>query len=346
VFSLPEAWVWDFWLVDDGTDYHLFFLYASRALRHPDARHNRASIGHAVSTDLVTWQRVPDALVRSDAPAFDDLATWTGSVVRHPDGRWFMFYTGASRDDSGANIQSIGYATSSDLMVWDKAPGPVLAADGRWYEKYVPGPEGHWHDEAFRDPWVFEDPSGDGWHMLVTARSTAGPADSPDDSVDRAVVGHAWSPDLERWELRPPLSAPGTGFGQLEVLQTAVVDGRQVLIFNCLAGQMTPAAQASGTTGGVWVAEAASPLGPYDLAGAHLLADDRWYVGKLIVDRETRESKFLAFVNVVDGRFVGAISDPVVASWDGDRVVLASALTEAVNGAPPWTVVAMADPLG
>ena len=94
------------------------------------------------------------------------------------------------------------------------------------------------------------------------------------------------------------------------------------------------------------MAEAASPLGPYDLAGAHLLADDRWYVGKLIVDRETRESKFLAFVNVVDGRFVGAISDPVVASWDGDRVVLASALTEAVNGAPPWTVVAMADPLG
>lgn len=78
MFKLPEAWVWDFWTVDDGDRYHLFFLYASRALRDPHARHYRASVGHAVSDDLVHWERVVDALVRSDAPAFDDLATWTG----------------------------------------------------------------------------------------------------------------------------------------------------------------------------------------------------------------------------------------------------------------------------
>ncbi len=116
MFKLPEAWVWDFWTVDDGEQYHLFFLYASRALKDPHARHHRASVGHAVSKDLVHWERVVDALVRSDAPAFDDLATWTGSVVRHPDGRWFMFYTGASLNDVGANVQSIGYAVSSDLL--------------------------------------------------------------------------------------------------------------------------------------------------------------------------------------------------------------------------------------
>ena len=28
MFQLPEAWVWDFWLVDDGEQYHLFFLNA------------------------------------------------------------------------------------------------------------------------------------------------------------------------------------------------------------------------------------------------------------------------------------------------------------------------------
>ena len=96
MFSLPEAWVWDFWLVDDGQKYHLFFLYASRALGNPDHRHYRASVGHAISDDLTRWERVRDALVRSDAPAFDDLAIWTGSVVRHPDGTWIMFYTGAT----------------------------------------------------------------------------------------------------------------------------------------------------------------------------------------------------------------------------------------------------------
>ena len=184
MFRLPEAWVWDFWLVDDGQRYHLFFLYASRALKDPDDRHYRASIGHAVSHDLTTWERVADALVRSDPPAFDDLATWTGSVIRHPDGTWYMFYTGATLTPAG-NVQTIGYATSLDLMTWEKSTtNPVLVADSRWYEKLD---DNQWHDEAFRDPWVMADPRGDGWHMLITARANHG---SPD---NRGVIGYAWS---------------------------------------------------------------------------------------------------------------------------------------------------------
>lgn len=313
MFKLPEAWVWDFWTVDDGEQYHLFFLYASRALRDPHARHHRASVGHAVSSDLVHWERVTDALVRSDAPAFDDLATWTGSVVRHPDGRWFMFYTGARLNEQGVNVQSIGYAVSTDLYVWDKAPGPVLEADARWYEKLW---DGHWHDEAFRDPWVFADPDGDGWHMLITARANHG------DPVDRGVVGHAWSADLESWELREPLSEPGQGFGQLEVLQPFVVDGRQVLLFNCLVGDMPEAARAEGLAGGVWVADAKSPLGPYDIAGAQVIDDSSLYVGKFVTERGSGETKFLAFVHDRDGVFVGEITDPYAVSWEGDRLRL------------------------
>ena len=305
--------MWDFWLVDDGSEYHLFFLYASRALRDPHARHHRASIGHAVSSDLVHWERVVDALVRSDAPAFDDLATWTGSVVRHPDGRWFMFYTGASLNDEGANVQSIGYAVSSDLYTWDKAPGPVLAADPQWYEKHS---DGHWHDEAFRDPWVFADPDGDGWHMLITARANHGEA------YDRGVVGHAWSADLETWELREPLSEPGQGFGQLEVFQTHVIDGRQVLLFNCMVGDASDRVRATGTEGGVWIADAKSPLGPYDIAGARRIDDPALYVGKFIDDRETGETKFMAFRNETGGQFIGEITDPYAVTWDGDRLVL------------------------
>ena len=313
MFKLPEAWVWDFWTVDDGEQYHLFFLYASKALRDPHARHHRASVGHAVSSDLVHWERVTDALVRSDAPAFDDLATWTGSVVRHPDGRWFMFYTGARLNEQGVNVQSIGYAVSSDLYVWDKAPGPVLEADARWYEKLS---DGHWHDEAFRDPWVFADPDGDGWHMLITARANHG------DPVDRGVVGHAWSADLESWELREPLSEPGQGFGQLEVLQPFVVDGRQVLLFNCLVGDMPEAARAEGLAGGVWVADAKSPLGPYDIAGAQVIDDSSLYVGKFVTEHGSGETKFLAFVHDRDGAFVGEITDPYAVSWEGDRLRL------------------------
>ena len=37
--------------------------------------------------------------------------------------------------------------------------------------------------------------------------------------------------------VQPPLSDPGAGFGQLEVFQVANIDGRHVLIFNCLPGE-------------------------------------------------------------------------------------------------------------
>ncbi len=302
MLRLPEAWVWDFWTVDDGEKYHLFFLYASRALKDPDARHYRASVGHAVSDDLITWERVTDALVRGDAPAFDDLATWTGAIVQHPDGTWFLFYTGATLTPAG-NVQTIGAATSNDLLEWTKLPGPILTADARWYEKLA---DGMWHDEAFRDPWVFADPDGAGWHMLITARANHGPRD------DRGVVGHAWSSDLRTWELRPPLSEPGQGFGQLEVMQTVELAGRPYLVFNCLASDVSAGRLATGTTGGVWIAESAGPLGPYDIAGAHQLTKSDLYVGKLIRLRGSDDHVLMAFRNAdAEGRFVGEIIDPV-----------------------------------
>ncbi|MGW3961451.1 glycosyl hydrolase family 32 [Amycolatopsis sp. NPDC005003] len=314
MFSLPDSWVWDFWFADDGDRYHLFFLYASRALHDPEARHYRASIGHAVSADLVHWNRIEDALVRADAPAFDDLATWTGSVVRHPDGTWFLFYTGATRAPGGKNVQRIGYATSPDLVTWHRAAeNPVLAADPRWYETLDDG----WHDEAFRDPWVFADPAGDGWHMLVTARAATG------EPFERGVVGHAVSADLRHWELRPPLTAPGPrGFGQLEVLQAEVVDGRPVLLFSCLAEHASADRRATGTTGGIWAAPAGSPLGPFDIAAAEPVTDDRCYSGRLVRRRSDGRWVLLAFHHRGESGFVGAIGDPVPVAWDGKRLAL------------------------
>ncbi|MCI2959496.1 glycosyl hydrolase family 32 [Agromyces atrinae] len=313
MFDLPNSWVWDFWFADDGDQYHLFYLYASRALHDPEARHYRASIGHAVSTDLVEWTQVADALVRSDAPAFDDLATWTGSVVRHPDGTWFLFYTGSTLAADGKNVQSIGYATSTDLMVWTKAPGPVLTAVGPWYETLD---SDAWHDEAFRDPWVYADPDGDGWHMLITARAADGPRDG------RGVVGNAWSSDLRTWELRPPLSeATDDGFGQLEVMQVEVVDGRPVLIFSCLAEHATRSRQ--GTTGGTWAVPADSVEGPFDIDQAYPLTDESLYVGRLLQRRDDGQWLLFAFRNKGgDEQFVGGVTDPMTLAWEGDRLVV------------------------
>lgn len=320
MFNLPGSWVWDYWFADDGERYHLFFLYASRALHDPDARHYRASVGHAVSTDLVEWTQVADALVRSDAPAFDDLATWTGSVVQHPDGTWFMFYTGSSLAPNGKNIQRIGYATSFDLETWTKADGPILEAAAPWYETLA---DDAWQDEAFRDPWVFADPDGHGWHMYVTARSPHGPV------LGRGVIGHAWSADLRTWELRPPLSAPSeNGFGQLEVTQVEVVDGRPVLVFSCLADHATPSRSAAN--GGTWAINADRLLGPFDVDSAYPVTSEQLYVGRLLRRRDDGQWLLFAFHNLDDaGQFVGGVTDPVPVQWHNDRLVLSTDLAGA-----------------
>jgi beta-fructofuranosidase len=316
MLRLPDAWIWDFWLADDGDRYHLFFLFASRALQDERRRHRRASIGHAISDDLRNWVQVGDALTAADGPAFDDLATWTGSIVRGQDERWWLFYTGATLID-GKLRQTIGAATSTDLEVWQKQPGsPLVTADDRWYER-LGGDT--WYEEAWRDPWVFADPGGDGWHMLITARANHGPSD------DRGVIGHAHSPDLRRWKVRPPISKPGSGFGHIECPQVASVDGRLVLVFSCLDPQFSAARRATGATGGILYVPTDSPTGPFDTAAARPLTSDAFYCGRLIHDR-AGQPVLLAFLNFDQARqFRGELSDPMPVAWENGELKVTKA---------------------
>lgn len=311
MLRLRDVWTWDFWLADDGVHYHLFFLKAPRALRDPDRRHWHVSVGHAVSTDLVGWHLVGDALAPGPAGAFDDMATWTGSVVRADDGTWLMFYTGSCSRERGLK-QRIGLATSTDLHTWTRDPEPVLESDPRWYEQLATA---EWPDEAWRDPWVFRDPGGDGWHMLITARSATGPADQ------RGVIGHARSSDLRAWEPRPPLSAPGTGFGHLEVPQIEIVDGQAVLLFSCLHKELSERRRTAGERGGTWCLPVDDPLGPYDPARATRLTDESLYSGRLVQARDGTWM-LLAFHNLDDdGQFVGELTDPTPVAWTADHTL-------------------------
>src|SRR5690606_4318784 len=149
----------------DGDAVHVFYLQAPRSLGDPDLRHHRASVGHAVSTDLRTWEVLPDALGPGEPGDFDDLATWTGSVI-HAEGAWQMFYTGVSRAEDG-RVQRIGRASSPDLLTWTKH-GQVLETDPRWYETLHDGVR----EEAWRDPWVWWDEPTGRFRMQLTARAT------------------------------------------------------------------------------------------------------------------------------------------------------------------------------
>lgn len=311
MLRLADHWIWDSWVAHDGEHHHLFFLRASRALHDPNRRHLRATIGHARSTNLRDWELLPDALVPADSPAWDDQATWTGSVVRGPDGLWRMFYTGVSRDERGF-VQRVGVATSTDLMTWHRVgDGRLLEADPRWYEQLDLDA---WIDEAWRDPYVVADPAGDGWHMLLTARVREG------DAQGRGVIGHATSPDLERWQVQPPLTAPA-GFGQMEVPQVVTVDGLPVLVFSCWPDRMSAERRAQEPRGGVWSVPGETLLGPWDLAGARPFDHPSLYAARL-VEETPGGWALLGFRDTEDGAFVGEIPDPLPIVRDGDGLRL------------------------
>lgn len=299
---LEHRWIWDFWFAEDGPATHVFYLQAPRSLPDPDMRHRNATFGHAVSTDLTNWEVLPDPLPRAQAGSWDDLATWTGSIMRAGD-TWHLLYTGVSTRDDGL-VQRIGLATSRDLVHWDRfGDRPVIEADPTWYELLDLDA---WHDQAWRDPWVISDPDGNGYHALITARSKSGPPDA------RGVIGHAVSTDLRNWEVRPPFPSPA-GFGHLEVPQ--VVDaGDSALLLFCTGGHHVSAtrrvAHARTPATGTFICRVPDLLGPFDVPESTYFGPyTDLYAGKLL--RRGDAWFLMGFIDEIDGSFVGELSDPI-----------------------------------
>jgi beta-fructofuranosidase len=301
MLRLQDRWVWDLWLAERDDEYHLFYLQAPKALGDEKLRHAHATIGHAVSRDLISWSVLPDALGPGSAGAWDDLATWTGSVIADR-GTWYMLYTGVSRAESGL-VQRVGLATSPDLLTWTKHPAnPVISADPRWYELLD---HAAWREQAWRDPWVLRDESGDGFHALITARAARGPADG------RGVIGHAWSADLISWDVRPPLTDAGD-FGHLEVPQVERIGDGFTLVFSIAADDVSERRhrrQPSPT--GTYVCVGESLLGPFDMAGAHPVGAPYLYSGRLVCRRDGSWALLGAVNRDASGAFVGEIANPI-----------------------------------
>ncbi len=314
MLRLPDHWVWDCWVAVDGDRHHLFFLKAPRVPGHPDRRHTTAVIGHASSTDLVDWEVHPDALVPS-AVGFDDLALWTGSVVRDPDDSWLMFYTALGRDGHGVRDQRLGLAESPDLQTWHRVGDrPLLAPDPARYRTLDGvGPA----SETWRDPFVFADPDGDGWHMLVSARDPAAPRG------DEGIIAHARSPDLRTWSLGDPVCGPGAGFGQLEVPQARMVDGVPTLLFCCHPDEQSAARRAEWGDWCTWSVTGPSLLGPWDVARAEPFRPEPTLFATQLVRGPDGGWVLLGFhhPDPSDRDPVLELLDPVPVRRDGDALV-------------------------
>jgi beta-fructofuranosidase len=291
-------WNWDFWFARDGADVHLFYLSAPRSLGDPELRHRNARIRHAVSTDLVSWTELGDALPPATPDAMDDLASWTGSVVRDPAGGWRMLYTGLSTHDDGA-VQRVVEASSADLHSWRRGQ-LCLEADPRWYAP-----------QDWRDPWVHWDAEAQVWRMYVCATAAGQPEAGPADG--RGVVAQLSSPDLAGWTAGPPVAAPGE-FRQLEVPQVVPCGSRLALLFcaNDIDHSAARLARGASPEYGTHVLYSDSPTGPFRLEADAFLSGDNGpslYAGRAI--EHAGRWWFLAWDRLDDqGGFVGGLSDP------------------------------------
>lgn len=314
MLRLVDKWVWDFWLALDGADYHIFYLQAPRSIGDPEQRHWNASIGHAVSQDLIDWEILPDALGPSlPSDRWDNFTTWTGSVIRYG-GLWYLFYTASKREEQG-RIQRIGLATSRDLIFWEKHPAnPLLNADPEWYETYDPD---IWHEQAWRDPWVFPDPDGKDFHAFITARTKGGTKDG------RGVIAHAHSKDLINWEVLPPVSESGA-YGHMEVPQRVEIDGRTYLLYSVtrqVFSQDRLKRSGQEPLTGMYCMTAGQPLGPFQFATERVLyadANGSAYAGKLVPGSGGNWRFLYTRMFTPEGQFIGEVGDPMSITIDPD----------------------------
>lgn len=322
---IDDKWIWDFWFVKNGPDYHIFYLQAPRELGDEKLRHWNVSIGHAVSRDLINWHILRDALHPSmNAHNWDSASTWTGSIINH-DSLWYMFYTGASQVDDG-KVQRIGLATSTDLMYWQRfGTKPLLEADPKWYEIMD---QELWYDQAWRDPWVFE---LDGrYHAFITARVNQG------HRLARGVIGYAWSTDLISWKVEPPVATPGE-FAFMEVPQLVEINGLYYLFFCVGKGEYSEARrQRPGVQSetGIHYMVSDKPFGPFHFLSEKFLLGDEFgssYAGKVIRNPDGKWVLLATRAWTGDGGYIGEITDPLPLQVAPDGLLSVDVIGELKN---------------
>lgn len=153
------------WL-ENGT-YYLFYI----GLTLVGLEQGNKTICLATSTDFVTWTRHGSVIVPSGSGWRSD-AVWHPSVVKR-NGTYYLFFNAT---DSTPSHETIGFATSTDLLTWtvDDVNSPVLST----------GTSGQWDDERVGDPFLWR--IRDTWYMSYYGHQV---------STDKTQEGYATCPD-------------------------------------------------------------------------------------------------------------------------------------------------------
>ncbi len=157
VYHRPGEIVKDHSLIRINGTFHLYFIVVGTR--------GDKSFGHATSSDLRHWTRLPDVLF-AGPETWDAAYIWAPTVVPYPvDPRFFiMYYTGVN----AYIAQRMSFALTSDLSTFYKAPSasyPPFHGDTSWMYWY----ENQWSN--YRDPGFFKENGT--CYMVNTAHTKA-----------------------------------------------------------------------------------------------------------------------------------------------------------------------------
>lgn len=313
MYKPAQHWLWDFWIVKQDEQYHLFYLQAPDDLAHAEMRHVNARIGHAQSQDLLYWQEDGEVFGPADSAAWDSRCIWTGSVLAshhaQAEAKYALLYTGTN-DREGSQIQRIGLAWSDDLHHFKRhEPSLVLEHDADLYLGQNPT---HADEQAWRDPHLEFDSERQCYWALTTAQLA-------DKDCGHGAIAYSESKDLVHWTVKPPIYS-SAAFFLMEIPQFIQIGDYYYLLFSAVSEWIKPqylpeAFQGMTALTGTYYVYSQHDHGPWQFGGRLCGHAQRMEFGfKIIAHQDEHWGLFWrGYDNMADqsSRFRGELSDPV-----------------------------------
>ena len=214
--------LWDCWILPWEGEYHLIHLQYTLAELADGSFANRwAGLGHAVSRDLVHWQRRATIEIEEVAASWESRIGLTGTLLRH-DGQFWMFYGAA---DGG--VQRLGGLVSDDLVTWHKHPAnPLVGSAPPYHNEHDPRTPPY-RNVWWRDPHISWREDLGCYEMLVGARLPY-----RGQGKSGTCIARARSRDLVHWSHLEPLVDVGDRLLVADVPDRFAIDGTWYLTFN------------------------------------------------------------------------------------------------------------------
>lgn len=232
--NLP-ATAWDPWVLKDDDQYRLFYLSGQ-----PDQEPwwKSSSIYGAVSSDLMHWQHQGPVLEPLADQGWESGRIFAGNCYKEQ-GRYYLFYSAASAQDF--DQETIGLATSTDGVTWQRQPEPLLKLPGK---ELIYGRCDRTNHLHWRDPAIYKDPASGKYYLYFCAFLTGMGSGTAHylGGVGLAVADQIAGP----YQLLPPPAGPTAEtaatwpFYHLERPQILYLEGQFHLFFSCFKEFVNP----------------------------------------------------------------------------------------------------------